>query len=123
MLNVLQGCFTDFPFPHDTPSHCTSAHVQQYLESYVSHFNLTNRLRLSTTINIVKRDDKEDRWVVDVEGSGPEYFDKVVVATGINSRPHLPTLEGVEQFEGDVLHSRAFKRYDFHLRELIQELT
>lgn len=105
-----RGCFTDFPFPHDTPSHCTSAHVQQYLESYVSHFNLTNWLRLGTTINIVKRDDKEDRWVVDVEGSGPEYFDKVVVATGINSRPHLPTLEGVEQFEGEILHSRAFKR-------------
>ncbi|KAK7416725.1 hypothetical protein QQX98_005051 [Neonectria punicea] len=105
-----RGCFTDFPFPDDTPSHCTSAHVQRYLESYVEHFNLTDKLRLGTTVNIVKRDDKEDRWVVDVEGSGPEYFDKVVVATGINSRPHLPELDGVEQFEGEILHSRAFKR-------------
>ncbi|KAH7157356.1 flavin monooxygenase-like protein [Dactylonectria estremocensis] len=105
-----RGCFTDFPFPNDTPSHCTSAHVQLYLESYVEHFGLTERLRLGTTINTVKRDDKEDRWMVDVEDTGPEYFDKIVIATGINSRPHLPTLQGIEQFQGEILHSRAFKR-------------
>ncbi|KAM5366863.1 hypothetical protein ACJZ2D_010315 [Fusarium nematophilum] len=105
-----RGCFTDFPFPDDTPSHCTSGHVQKYLEAYVEQFDLASRLRLSTVVNGVRRDDKEDRWVVDVEGSGPQYFDKIVMASGINSRPHVPTLEGLEGFEGEVLHSRAFKR-------------
>lgn len=108
-----QGCFTDFPFPDDTPSHCTAGHVQKYLEDYVEHFNLTSRLRLSTIVTGVHRDDEHDRWIVDVEGSGPEYFDKVIIASGINSRPHVPKLEGLEQFEGEVLHSRAFKRYVF----------
>ncbi|UPK97593.1 hypothetical protein LCI18_008528 [Fusarium solani-melongenae] len=105
-----RGCFTDFPFPDDTPSHCTAGHVQKYLEDYVEHFSLTSRLRLSTIVNGVHRDDEQDRWIVNVEGSGPEYFDKVIIASGINSRPHVPKLEGLEQFEGEVLHSRAFKR-------------
>ena len=87
--------------------------MQKYLEDYVEHFNLTSRLRLSTIVTGVHRDDEHDRWIVDVEGSGPEYFDKVIIASGINSRPHVPKLEGLEQFEGEVLHSRAFKRYVF----------
>ena len=87
--------------------------MQKYLEDYVEHFNLTSRLRLSTIVIGVHRDDEHDRWVVDVEGSGPEYFDKIIIASGINSRPHVPKLEGLEQFEGEVLHSRAFKKYVF----------
>ncbi|KAM0323264.1 hypothetical protein ACHAQA_008855 [Verticillium albo-atrum] len=105
-----RGCFTDFPFPDDTPSHCTAEHVQRYLESYVDHFDLTRRLRLGTTVTSVRRDDANDRWIVDIAGAGPQYFDKVVMAAGINSRPRVPQLEGIDTFQGEVLHSRAFKR-------------
>jgi dimethylaniline monooxygenase (N-oxide forming) len=76
----------------------------------VKHFNLGSKLRLNTKVGNVKRDEENGRWIVDVQGSGLEYFDKVIVATGINSRPHLPKLDGLETFEGQVLHSRAFKR-------------
>lgn len=76
----------------------------------MKHFNLAPRLRLNSRVATIKRDEENARWVVAIEGSGPEYFDKVVVATGINSRPHQPKLEGREVFEGEVLHSRAFKR-------------
>ncbi|TPX08124.1 uncharacterized protein E0L32_010191 [Thyridium curvatum] len=105
-----RGCFTDFPFPEDTPSHCTAGHVQQYLESYIEHFKLAPHLRLSTSVKRVSRDNVANKWVVDIDGAGSEYFDKVIIATGINSSPHVPKLEGVEAFEGKCLHSRAFKR-------------
>ncbi|KAF5022589.1 hypothetical protein F66182_5360 [Fusarium sp. NRRL 66182] len=104
-----RGCFTDFPFPDDTPSHCTAGHVQDYIESYVDHFNLRPKLRLSTVVSGVRRDD-DGRWAVDIQGSGPEYFDKVIMASGINSSPHIPKLVGLDQFDGQVLHSRAFKK-------------
>ncbi|KAF4961788.1 hypothetical protein FSARC_10084 [Fusarium sarcochroum] len=105
-----RGCFTDLPYPDEIPSHCTAAQVQEYVESYVDHFNIRSKLRLSTTVSKVRRDDESDRWAVDVQGSGPEYFDKVIVATGINIRPVIPKIEGLDQFEGEVLHSQAFKR-------------
>ncbi|KAI5459674.1 FAD/NAD(P)-binding domain-containing protein [Mariannaea sp. PMI_226] len=105
-----RGCFTDFPFPDDTPSHCTSQHVEQYLENYAKHFNLGPKLRLNTKVKLVKRDKEKKCWVLDIEGSDSECFDKVIIATGINARPHIPSLDGLDQFEGEVLHSRAFKR-------------
>jgi dimethylaniline monooxygenase (N-oxide forming) len=106
---TVQGCFTDVPFPDDTPSHCSAADVQRYLEAYVEHFDLGHRLRLGTSVTGVRRDNANDRWIVEVEGHGPRYFDKVVMAGGINSQPHIPQIEGIENFRGEVLHSRAFK--------------
>ncbi|KAF4439181.1 flavin depend monooxygenase that catalyses the oxidation of rubrofusarin to 9-hydroxyrubrofusarin [Fusarium austroafricanum] len=105
-----RGSFTDFPFPETTPSHCTAKQVEEYLESYVDHFNFRSKLRLGVTVSKVRRDDESKRWVVDLQGSGPEYFDKVIVATGINNRPHIPELEGIDQFKGQILHSRSFKK-------------
>ncbi|KAM0271311.1 hypothetical protein ACHAPA_002918 [Fusarium lateritium] len=64
----------------------------------------------SARVNSVRRDNERGRWVVDLQDSGSEYFDKVIMATGINSRPHIPQLEGLDQFDGEVLHSRVFKR-------------
>ncbi|KAF5629961.1 flavin depend monooxygenase [Fusarium tjaetaba] len=105
-----EAAFTDFPYPDSTPSHCPSAKVEEYVESYVDHFNFRDKLRLGVSVEKVRRDVERNRWVVDIQGSGPEYFDKVIMATGGNNRPHIPKVEGVEQFEGEVLHSRAFKR-------------
>ncbi|RKL20363.1 hypothetical protein BFJ68_g3069 [Fusarium oxysporum] len=105
-----RAAFTDFPYPDSTPSHCPSAKVEEYIESYVDHFNFRDKLRLGVSVEKVRRDDERNRWVVDIQGSEPEYFDKVIMATGGNNRPHIPKVEGMEQFEGEVLHSRAFKR-------------
>ncbi|KAI1054712.1 hypothetical protein LB505_013395 [Fusarium chuoi] len=93
-----------------TPSHCPSAKVEEYIESYVDHFNFRDKLRLGVSAEKVRRDDVGNRWVVDIQGSEPEYFDKVIMATGGNNRPHIPKVEGMDKFEGEVLHSRAFKR-------------
>ncbi|KLO81944.1 unnamed protein product [Fusarium fujikuroi] len=109
-----RAAFTDFPYPDSTPSHCPSAKVQEYIESYVDHFNFRGKLRLGVSVEKVRRDDADNRWVVDIKGSEPEYFDKVIMATGGNNRPHIPKVEGMEQFEGDVLHSRAFKRPELY---------
>ncbi|KAF5537207.1 flavin depend monooxygenase [Fusarium napiforme] len=105
-----RAAFTDFPYPDSTPSHCPSAKVEEYVESYVDHFNFRDKLRLGVSVEKVRRDGEGNRWVVDIQGSGPEYFDKVIMATGGNNRPHIPKVEGMDQFEGEVLHSRAFKR-------------
>ncbi|KAL3952292.1 hypothetical protein ACCO45_014009 [Purpureocillium lilacinum] len=38
------------------------------------------------------------------------WFNKVVFATGINKAPVTPQVEGIERFEGEVLHSSGYKR-------------
>lgn len=93
------------------PSHGTALDVQNYLERYVEHFGFGPRLCLDTTVEQIIREDGGNRWELRIKGSDSRYFDKVVMATGINQRPHIPTLQGLDKFTGDCLHSRAFKRY------------
>lgn len=37
------------------------------------------------------------------------YFDKVVVATGVNNRPSIPQIPGLDKFCGESLNSRDYK--------------
>ncbi|KAH8893690.1 FAD/NAD(P)-binding domain-containing protein [Thozetella sp. PMI_491] len=105
-----RGTFTDFPFAADTPSHCSASDVQNYLENYADHFGLAPHFRLGAVVTHVSYENDNSRWRLDIEGSKPLFFDKVVLATGINHIPNIPKLRGGEVFAGQCLHSRAFKR-------------
>ncbi|OAA66506.1 Flavin monooxygenase-like protein [Niveomyces insectorum RCEF 264] len=110
-----RSCFTDFPFPDDTPSLCSWTNVYAYLESYADHFGLRPHIRLNTAVKRVTRNDKNDKWTVEYAStedavSQTQDFDKLVMATGINQSPHIPKIEGIDSFAGTVLHSQAFKR-------------
>ncbi|KAF2460027.1 flavin monooxygenase-like protein [Lineolata rhizophorae] len=107
-----RGCFTDFPFERDVSSYPSAAEVQAYLLNYVDHFKLSPNIRLNTCVKQVRRDQVRNKWALDIEGAGPEHFDKVVIAIGMNSIPNIPVVEGIESFGGVCVHSRAFKRPD-----------
>jgi dimethylaniline monooxygenase (N-oxide forming) len=106
-----RGCFTDFPYPDDVPSHPTAVQVQQYLISFMKHFELEPFVRLNTAVKKVKFDEEQGKWALDVEGEGKKYFDKVVVAIGgMVGKANVPVIEGIEKFAGSSVHSQAFKR-------------
>ncbi|ETI19410.1 hypothetical protein G647_09243 [Cladophialophora carrionii CBS 160.54] len=109
-----RACFTDFAFPPETDSYPSSAQVDKYLNDYVDAFGLRPHLRLSTRVESIERDDTQNCWHVTVSGPNsaePERlrFDKVVMATGPHNRAIMPDLPGQELFEGEILHSIAFK--------------
>lgn len=94
----------------DVPSHASGADVQRYLEQYVEHFNLSPKLRLGSDVKLVTRDGNSGKWQVQFENAPSQYFDKVIMATGNCQEPLIPELPGIELFQGQTLHSRAFKR-------------
>ena len=67
-------------------------------------------MRLGAPVTKISRDDSKGKWLLDVRGSASEVFDKVVIATGMNQHPCIPTIKGIELFQGHCIHSRAFKR-------------
>ncbi|CAA9967066.1 Dimethylaniline monooxygenase 3 [Pyrenophora teres f. maculata] len=106
-----RACFTDYPFPEDIASHPTAAQVQEYLISYMKHFELEPYLRLNTSIKQVTFDEERQKWVVVFADEKKEYFDKVVVAIGgMIGMANMPNVEGIEKFAGASIHSQAFKR-------------
>lgn len=109
-----RACFTDFPFPDETPSYPTSIKVDKYLNAYCHYFSLEPHLRLGTAIEHVSRNDKEEKWIVHARPNGSnnvqEYsFDKLVVALGPNSKPVEPIIHDRHKFKGEILHSIAFR--------------
>ncbi|KAF2623050.1 dimethylaniline monooxygenase 2, partial [Macroventuria anomochaeta] len=106
-----RGCFTDYPYPEGISAYPTAAEVQRYLVSYTEHFKLEPHLRLNTDVRQIRFDDTRQQYAIEIEGKDVQFYDKVVIAIGgLTSLPNIPTIEGLENFKGKGLHSRAFKK-------------
>jgi putative flavoprotein involved in K+ transport len=77
-------------------------HVVAYLEAYVRHHAL--EVRLGVTVRRVERSDGGFR--IDTDG-GAIDAERVVVATGYNLVPFLPSWPG--QFAGELLHASRYR--------------
>ncbi|OAQ98354.1 hypothetical protein LLEC1_04968 [Akanthomyces lecanii] len=93
-----------------TPTHCSAREVQEYIESYVEHFQLAPHFRLNAAITHISEVEETARWKVDIEGSPSQYFDKLVMATGPHVKPTPLRLDGQDLFGGEVMHSQRYKR-------------
>lgn len=96
-------CFSDFPMPSSYPEWPSGEQVQQYLESYASHFDLNGSIRLNTEVQQAEPR-ADDGWSVTVRDLNSDQtsqyeFDSLVVANGIFSEPFIPEYEGRAAFE------------------------
>ncbi|KAH8728306.1 dimethylaniline monooxygenase 2 [Phaeosphaeriaceae sp. PMI808] len=106
-----RGCFSDFPFPKPMSSYPTGAQVHEYLMSYAEHFKLKPYMQLNTPIQQIRFDDKRQQWSIKTQDHPEKHFDKVVVAIGGKiGLPNIPSIEGIENFQGTSIHSQAYKR-------------
>lgn len=60
------------------------------------------------------RDKEQQKWILNIRTPDGkevrETFDKLIVANGTNNMPKFPTLTGQDDFKGEILHSKDFKR-------------
>ena len=76
-------------------------YYQQYAKTFDIHPVLSQKVtRLAQT---------DDAWKVDTEAGTSYAAQNVIVATGINRIPKLPTWEGQDQFEGQIIHAKSYK--------------
>lgn len=110
--------FADFPHEKDTPRSMPREHVQRYIEQYVEEKQLTQHIQLSAAVRSISPRDKDEAtgkwsWTVTVERAGGEVitedFDAVMICTGHHSKPNMPEFPGANEFEGEMLHSHAYK--------------
>lgn len=77
----------------------------------MEQFQLASKLRLGSSVKLVTRDEARGKWEIQFEDGSSQYFDKVIMATGNCQQPLIPDLLDGEKFQGQTLHSRAFKRF------------
>jgi cation diffusion facilitator CzcD-associated flavoprotein CzcO len=90
-------------FPASYPRYVPKVLMIEYLERYAERFRL--QPRFGETVRSVERTGLG--WRVE-STSGSVHARRVVVATGLNAKPKIPSVDGLETFSGQVLHSAAY---------------
>lgn len=91
------------PFPKDYPRYVPREKLVTYLDDYVERFEL--RPRFGEKVNSIRRED--GGYLVETErDTFPAPH--VVVASGKNSEPFVPSLPEIEAFKGRRLHSADY---------------
>jgi cation diffusion facilitator CzcD-associated flavoprotein CzcO len=94
----------DRPYPKDTPVFPTRDQVVDHLDRHARHEGI--ELRLNTEVCRIDR--RDGGWVLRTT-SGDIACRQVVVATGYEHTPRIPSWPGVEGFKGRLLHSSAYR--------------
>lgn len=98
--------YRGYPFPPGTPVFPAHQHIASYLNAFADDFGIRPLIRFRSKVERVFPDG--DGWTVQVQGRPLERFDAVVVASGHQGVPAHP--EWSEAFEGDYVHSHAYRR-------------
>ncbi|XP_069108541.1 uncharacterized protein [Argopecten irradians] len=104
----------EFPdFPHkDGPSYLHRQQVCDYLQRYADNFGLRKYIKMNTCVQAVIPNNNErcTTWTVEYydvrkkQKIRSDVFDYVIVCTGHHENSYTPKLEGIDDFQGDVLH-------------------
>lgn len=93
-----------FSYPDDYPKYPSRRQVVQYLENYAAHFDLEPRFNQT----VVSAELRNGRW--DIRTGNHRYLsENLVVATGYNNRPYIPKWQGMDHFEGEIIHSSEYR--------------
>ncbi len=93
------------PFPDEYPLYVTRQQVVDYLNQYAQHFQI--QPHFETEVQSIAP--SGDQWTVRTASGQQIEAEHVVIATGVNRIPHIPTWEGQEKFQGIITHSRSYK--------------
>ena len=88
--------------------------MYDYIEGRVKRAGLRDAIRFRTTVRRVDYDDATGLFAVTAHNlatdeEATESFDHVVVATGHFSTQNVPHFDGLDRFNGRVLHAHDFR--------------
>jgi hypothetical protein len=102
--------FSDFPFEAEEGVSQFVSHelVQAYLEDFAKHFELYPVIEFNTPVESVKTLE-QGRWHVQSSKGDEGVFDAIIVGNGHYSKPRVPSIEGIETFDGLLMHSHNYR--------------
>ncbi|XP_054806315.1 probable indole-3-pyruvate monooxygenase YUCCA10 [Prosopis cineraria] len=101
------------PHSPSSPTFLSKAEFLNYIDNYVSHFNISPRY--NRMVDVAVYDEAEKKWKIETTNTQvgerrEAYVAKyVVVATGENSEEYIPEVSGLDSFEGEIVHSKNYK--------------
>ena len=81
------------------------AELKGYAEHCVDKYGLRERIRLKTRVTAATFDEERDVWRLDTEDGAAITTRFVINASGALSQPKPPEIEGLDDFQGVVMHT------------------
>lgn len=87
--------------------------IRAYIEGVARRFGVLDKVRTGTEVKAAAWDEERRRWRLETS-AGPHEADVLVTACGQLSVPKIPSLPGLESFEGPAFHTAEW-RHDVDL--------
>ena len=97
------SCLPYVPFPAAYPRYVPRNLMIEYLDRYAAKFDL--KPRFGEAVRSVRRDGND--WFIQGTSSSVSAS-YVVIASGFNADPAIPTIPGTEKFRGRLIHSAEY---------------
>ena len=98
------------PFPVTFPDYIPKDQIANWLESYVGIMEVDFWTR--TAFEGAEYDEKSQAWTARLmcaDGNRVIRPTHIVLATSVSGTPNIPSIDGIDNFAGPVLHSSQFK--------------
>ncbi|KAL2525498.1 putative indole-3-pyruvate monooxygenase YUCCA4 [Abeliophyllum distichum] len=93
-------------FPENFPKYPTKQQFISYMESYARHFSIEPIFK--EVVETAELDRVRKFWRVRTQDF--EYCSRwLIVATGENADSFIPEIQGIERFQGPVIHTSSYK--------------
>jgi len=97
------GADFDYPSPF-----CVQSENERYVNWIADHFELRQKVQFNVDVQALTWDEDTRTWEIEAEHDGVARTyraNAVVTAVGFLSRPNIPAVPGMGDFEGDVFHT------------------
>lgn len=101
--------FVGFPMPRHLPDYPSHRQILAYLNTFADAYGLRDRIRFRTEVTQLEKD-AQGRWIITLSDGTRCRYRWVVLATGTNWQPNVPSWPG--HFDGELRHSITFKSGD-----------
>ncbi|KAL4880541.1 hypothetical protein BJY04DRAFT_191003 [Aspergillus karnatakaensis] len=115
-------CFYFNPNPNWTTCYAKGPEIQQYIVDTTEKFGLREKIQFETKLTSSVWDEDSGKWVLTLEKGGEVFEDRadvVLDGSGILNNWKWPDIEGLDKFEGKVLHTANWDpSYDWHNKRI-----
>jgi 4-hydroxyacetophenone monooxygenase len=99
----IYGVGFDKPYPF-----CPQSENEKYMNWMADTFEVRGDIQFDTEVKSIIWDDAADQWVITAEHADGQQVvraNAVISSVGFLSRPNIPRLEGIDDFQGQSFHT------------------
>ncbi len=97
--------YSDFPMSDDYPTFPHHSQISQYLNDYVDHFGLRERIEFDTEVHCAEP--FHGNWKVTLVDGSIRHYSAVLAATGHHWDENWPDFPG--RFDGEEIHAHQYR--------------